>query len=114
MGQYGGLFNICWAVLGRTRLVPGMFYGVFGVTAIRAPGRRLMFYVDCVFMAVHQHVYVHSHVGGWRGGSDVCSFVEEDDLWHPAAGSAVVVDQEVHPAAKQEPIQRIGEPQAVE
>ena len=67
MGQYGGLFNICWAVLGRTRLVPGMFYGVFGVTAIRAPGRRLMFYVDCVFMAVHQHVYVHSHVGGWGG-----------------------------------------------
>ena len=57
--------------------------------------------------------------GGGRGGSDNLSFVrwfveEDDDLWHPAAGSAVVKDEEVHPAAKQEPIQRIGESQAVE
>ena len=39
-----------------------------GVTAIQAAGRRLgPFYVDFVFMVVHKHVYVHSHLGG-RGG----------------------------------------------
>ena len=37
------------------------------------------------------------------------SQLEEDDLWHTAAGSAVVVDEEDHLAAKQNPIQRIGE-----
>ena len=39
--------------------------------------------------------------------------LEADDLWHPSARSAVVVD-EIHPATKQEPVQRIGEPTAVE
>ena len=39
---------------------------------------------------------------------------EEDDLWHTAAGSAVAVDEEVHPAAKQDPIQRMGECPAME
>ena len=33
---------------------------------------------------------------------------------HPAARLAVVVDEEIHLAAKQEPVQRIGEPTAVE
>ena len=36
------------------------------------------------------------------------------DLWHPAARLAVVVDEEIHLATKQEPVQRIGEPTAVE
>ena len=48
---------------------------VFGVAAIRPPGRRLVFYVDSVFVVVQKHVYVHSHVGGGRGDSDVSSFV---------------------------------------
>ena len=39
--------------------------------------------------------------------------LKADDLWRPSARSAVVVD-EIHPAAKQEPVQRIGEPTAVE
>lgn len=43
----------------------------------------------------------------------VCGFVEDYDLWHPEAGSAVVADEEVNPA-KQEPLERIGESQAVE
>ena len=39
---------------------------------------------------------------------------DSDDLWHPAARLAVVVDEEIHLATKQEPVQRIGEPTAVE
>ena len=39
---------------------------------------------------------------------------DSDDLWHPAARLAVVVDEEIHLATKREPVQRIGEPTAVE
>ena len=58
-------------------------------------------------------MFTHMRWGQWR--SFVRWFVEEDDchLWHPAAGSAVAVDEEVHPG-KQEPIQRLGESKAVE
>ena len=54
----------------------------------------------------YTNMFMFTHMWGVGG--------EEIYLWHPAPGSAVLVDEEVHPAAKQEPIQRIGESQAVE